>query len=539
MTRAPDAPSLVTSLLGTTIKTVTGRPNVVLGIDRENVLVGTERTPAGAPVPLAMVQDGLDALYGKGAVDVDVKTLGHRSAFVGAVLLTLPDAFLEPTTPPRIVLGPAVRDQYRREVAGEISAWWAGDQRERFWLEITDRPDIGVDVHAPQRDASGRRTPGYSLLWWVERGDVVFHYDLSARAITAWSHAVGNVTEALVVWLSHRGATRRRLGSARAQPGWWLDLDGPYPLPTPLSLSRLREQGETVRAVLAELEARHPRPLYFPFFFYGGSELRPMQPYLNKLPADLVAALPELAAAGTVPLVTAATAAPPPAAAEELDLGGPYRRAEARDLPDVREPFAVDPAVVERGVTGHVDTQNAVADALTAAGLAPRSPCAGEANFDLAWKKDGAVYVAEVKSITDLNEEKQLRLGLGQVLRYRWLLRHRHDRVRAAQDLVDRQRADRRGEYDRLVHNLQRAHRLRPGLTKQRAPDVGGLEPVVRGLDSGDAGSFRHVARDQRRRTGASSAGRARCSALARHRPRFRPADGARAAAVPTCAARR
>jgi AcrR family transcriptional regulator len=39
----------------------------------------------------------------------------------------------------------------------------------------------------------------------------------------------------------------------------------------------------------------------------------------------------------------------------------------------------------------------------------------------------------------------------------------------AAQDLVDRQRADRRSEYDRLVHNLQRAHRLRPGITKQRA----------------------------------------------------------------------
>jgi len=245
--------------VGTTIKTVTGRPNVVLGTDSENAFVGTERTPAGAPVPLAIVQGGLDALYEQGAVAIDVETLGHRSAFIGAILLTLPDTFLEPTTPPRIVLGPDVRDPYRREVAGEINAWWAGDHGERFWLEITDRPDIGVDLHAPQRDAGRRRTPGYSLFWWVERGDVVFHYDLNARAITAWSHTVGNVIEAPVVWLSHRGATRRRLGSARAQPGWWLDLDGPYPLPNPISLSRLREQAETVRAVLAELEGRHRR----------------------------------------------------------------------------------------------------------------------------------------------------------------------------------------------------------------------------------------------------------------------------------------
>jgi len=271
MALAPDARTVITSLLGRTITTAAGRPNAVLEVNGENVLVGTGRTPAGAPVPLAMVQDGLNRLYAQGAVDVDVETLGHRSAFVAAVLLTLPDVFLEQTTPLRIVLGPDVRDQYRQEVAGEINAWWAGDDRERFWLEITDRPDIGVDLHAPQRDASSRRSPGYSLLWWVERGDLVFHYDLNVRAVTAWSRAVGEVTEAPVVWLSHRGATRRRLGSARAQPGWWLDLEGPYPLPTPLSLTRLREQAETVRAVLTQLERQHPRPLYFPFFFYAAA----------------------------------------------------------------------------------------------------------------------------------------------------------------------------------------------------------------------------------------------------------------------------
>lgn len=39
----------------------------------------------------------------------------------------------------------------------------------------------------------------------------------------------------------------------------------------------------------------------------------------------------------------------------------------------------------------------------------------------------------------------------------------------AAQALVDRQRADRRSELERLAHNLHRAHRLRTGLTQQRA----------------------------------------------------------------------
>jgi hypothetical protein len=36
----------------------------------------------------------------------------------------------------------------------------------------------------------------------------------------------------------------------------------------------------------------------------------------------------------------------------------------------------------------------------------------------LAWETETTIFVAEVKSLTLANEERQLRLGLGQVLRY-------------------------------------------------------------------------------------------------------------------------
>jgi hypothetical protein len=42
--------------------------------------------------------------------------------------------------------------------------------------------------------------------------------------------------------------------------------------------------------------------------------------------------------------------------------------------------------------------------------------------FDLAWQIGRTLFVAQVKSLTLRNEEKQLRLGLGQVLRYADLL---------------------------------------------------------------------------------------------------------------------
>ena len=82
------------------------------------------------------------------------------------------------------------------------------------------------------------------------------------------------------------------------------------------------------------------------------------------------------------------------------------------------------------GLKGHADTQNALAKVLRRAGIDPRSRHPYEPNFDLARETEGTVFVAEVKSVTDDNEEERLRLGFGQVLRYRYRLRELgHDRV--------------------------------------------------------------------------------------------------------------
>ena len=87
------------------------------------------------------------------------------------------------------------------------------------------------------------------------------------------------------------------------------------------------------------------------------------------------------------------------------------------------DPLSVDPAVVERGLRGHALTQSVFATAVESAGLEPRSHRPTEPNFHPARERDGVAYVEQVNSITHLNEERQLRLGLGQVLRYRDLLR--------------------------------------------------------------------------------------------------------------------
>lgn len=93
------------SLVGSDVHTLTRhRPNRILRIEGDEVVVSTGKSPSGQPVPIAWVQDAIDVLERDGEVEVTVEALGHRGAFVGAVVATLPGAFVEPTTPRRIML---------------------------------------------------------------------------------------------------------------------------------------------------------------------------------------------------------------------------------------------------------------------------------------------------------------------------------------------------------------------------------------------------------------------------------------------------
>jgi hypothetical protein len=41
--------------------------------------------------------------------------------------------------------------------------WWQGDRRERCWLEITGRDDLGVDLKAPKLNEASEPYWSYTL----------------------------------------------------------------------------------------------------------------------------------------------------------------------------------------------------------------------------------------------------------------------------------------------------------------------------------------------------------------------------------------
>ena len=100
-----DARSLLRSIEGRTLHTVTGCENRVLRVDSKSVLVWTRKSPCGQPVPLKWVQNALDRLEQDGEIEISTASVGFRSAFIGAVLLELPGArSVRTTSPPRIRL---------------------------------------------------------------------------------------------------------------------------------------------------------------------------------------------------------------------------------------------------------------------------------------------------------------------------------------------------------------------------------------------------------------------------------------------------
>jgi hypothetical protein len=126
----PDAMRNLRSLVGTTIRTLTGQPNRIIEVRSNEVIVGTGRSPEGQPVPIEWVQTAMDRLYRDGEVDIDVESVGYRSAFVGAVLATLPGTRME-TNPPRVLLagpptGPAWREPPEVQDAIDVVTELAG-----------------------------------------------------------------------------------------------------------------------------------------------------------------------------------------------------------------------------------------------------------------------------------------------------------------------------------------------------------------------------------------------------------------------------
>ena len=175
-----------------------------------------------------------------------------------------------------------------------INEWWVTDPKQRFWMEITDRDDLGSDLFAPTTDGSGRPYWGYELITYVQPGDIVLHWHKTLAGepgVVGWSQATGTYEDTDISWQAH-GTVGRASGTLKPRPAWRMPLMNYTPLGTPVLISEVRARDAELRKVQSGLEAKYPGgALYFPFGFSDKRELRAQQTYFVKMPREVLEVL--------------------------------------------------------------------------------------------------------------------------------------------------------------------------------------------------------------------------------------------------------
>jgi hypothetical protein len=172
-----------------------------------------------------------------------------------------------------------------------LNTWWDGDPDQRYWMEMTDRADLGGPLKAPKLP---RLTWNYDLVSQVQPGDRVLHWSTrgGTSRLAGWSEVAEHAT------VVPEYTWKPRHGELRTTPGWWAPLGGFHAFSSPVTSAQLRPLLDQIVAVDDALGAVHTGSLYFPLTRFGSDrppneqEVRAAQAYFVKFPAELFEVIP-------------------------------------------------------------------------------------------------------------------------------------------------------------------------------------------------------------------------------------------------------
>lgn len=174
-----------------------------------------------------------------------------------------------------------------------LNTWWERDEAQPYWMEVATTGAMGEILIAPKFQGAHW---SYELVGHVRPGDVILHWQSSGgvRGLVGWSVATSEPEVAPEYTWQPRGTAGRSLPGPRTTAGWMVPLGGFNAFDTPLTTDELQSLREPILAVADTLEARNRKPIYFPFYLWGGRQLRAQQGYLMKFPLELFSILRDL-----------------------------------------------------------------------------------------------------------------------------------------------------------------------------------------------------------------------------------------------------
>ena len=173
-----------------------------------------------------------------------------------------------------------------------IHAWWEGRPEERYWLDITRRPDRDKFLAAPRGEGANASGWSHRLITCVRSGDVVFHYDAAQAGIVGASVAHGRVGKGKLGWPVSSGSDGEEIRKMRS---WRIALRHSTLLESVVPLREIAQIQWSLFPALRSLEDEVGDPLYYPFEMGNREDTRPLAGYVLKLPAILVREIPGLA----------------------------------------------------------------------------------------------------------------------------------------------------------------------------------------------------------------------------------------------------
>jgi hypothetical protein len=167
-------------------------------------------------------------------------------------------------------------------ITGGTHSWWSADPDEKYWIESTDRKDLGINLIAPISSNAGQK-----LVAFVEDGDIILHYFQPAKAIVAFSVAQGFPKESTIRWPDRK--------ASNIGPAYEMKLVNFTELTSPITLKDIQSRELEIRRIKTELDVKfNDQAIYYPYQIPKNSVIQPAQGmYLSKLPKAVFQLFPD------------------------------------------------------------------------------------------------------------------------------------------------------------------------------------------------------------------------------------------------------
>ena len=141
-----------------------------------------------------------------------------------------------------------------------MNKWWYRLEEQHYWFELTERPDLGKNLHAPKRDEGGRDYWSYVILREMKVNDLVLHYHKKEKGIVAVSQVAKTWTRSEITW----SPSKKKKIKATTRPALLVELKNFKRIRPIITLDQIRNKNDEIEIILNNLISKY-NAAYFPF----------------------------------------------------------------------------------------------------------------------------------------------------------------------------------------------------------------------------------------------------------------------------------